>query len=90
VVLDQPENVSIMPGEQEGIVIKLEVSVAALAGEATVSFPPELRPTERLVHFLSEALSARDLILKHWRLSPEQQKELESLSNVLVVQAEEK
>lgn len=84
-VLDQLENVSILPGEQEGVVVKLEVAVSALANnDATVSFPPELRLTERLVQFLAEALSARGLTLKHWRLSPEQQRELESLSNVTV------
>ncbi len=89
VVLDQLENVSILPGEQEGVTVKLEVAVAAVAnGDATVSFPAELRLTERLVQFLAEALSARGLRLKHWRLSPEQQHELECLSNVVVSEEE--
>jgi hypothetical protein len=67
-----------------------EVQVAAQDGIATVTVPPELRLTERLVTFLNAALQARDLTLKHWTITtPEQEKELESLPNVKMEQTKE-
>ncbi len=71
--------------EQDTITLNIEVSVTSMGDEATVIVPPEVRLTERLVGHLSEALKARDLVLKHWTLTtPEQEKELESLPNVVM------
>lgn len=67
--------------------VSCEVQVRAEGGIATVTVPPELRLTERLVSFLNSALQARDLTLKHWTITtPEQEKELESLPNVKMEQ----
>jgi len=75
--------------EQETITVNCEVQVSAKDGIATVSVPPELRLTERLVAFLHAALKQRDLELKHWTISmPEQEKELENLPNVTMGQEE--
>ena len=71
--------------EQQAITVNCEVKVHALDGIATVTVPPELRLTERLVSFLHAALKQRDLELKHWSIStPEQEKELENLPNVVM------
>ena len=72
------------------IKVNCEVLVAAQDGVATVTVPPELRLTARLVTFLNSALQARDLTLKHWTITtPEQEKELESLPNVKMEQTKE-
>ncbi len=70
--------------EEESLTINIEVKVeVGDHKEATVTLPPEIRPTARLVQFLNDALSARDLNLKHWTITvPEQAKELENLPNV--------
>jgi hypothetical protein len=84
-LVPQDDSPKLLEGEQASINVNLEVTVTADSnGHATVAFPPELRPSERLVAFLAQALKERDLELKHWRLSPEQRAELESLSNVVV------
>lgn len=77
--------------EQDSITINIEVKVTSNnVEEATVSIPPEIRLTERLVSFLNDALKARNLKLKHWAITtPEQEKELENLPNVTVGQAKE-
>lgn len=73
--------------QQLPISISCEVLVSAEDGIATVTVPPELRLTERLVSFLNAALKARDLTLKHWTITvPEQEKELGSLANVKMEQ----
>ena len=73
--------------EVDSITVNCEVQVKAEAGIATVSVPPELRLTERLVSFLHAALAQRDLELKHWTITtPEQEKELENLPNVTMGQ----
>ncbi len=74
--------------EEEGITINIEVKVeVGENSEATVTVPPEVRLTQRLVQFLHEALKARDLLLKHWTITtPEQEKELENLPNVVMEQ----
>jgi hypothetical protein len=70
---------------QVAITISLEVGVTAdELGEATVILPPELRMTEAVVGKLHSAIRARELELKHWTVSNEQLKELESLSNVVI------
>ena len=82
-VLDPPERTNM--GDQEPIRVNCEVLVVAKDGVATVTVPPELRMTERLVAFLHAALKERDLELKHWTITtPEQEKELEGLSNVII------
>lgn len=69
--------------DQQPINVNCEVMVKAEEGVATVTLPPELRLTERLVNFLNAALKQRGLELKHWTLtSPEQEKDLEKLPNV--------
>jgi hypothetical protein len=76
--------------EVESITINIEVKVYEENDEATVVVPPEVRLTERLVSYLNEALKARDLLLKRWTLTtPEQEKELENLPNVIMEQAKE-
>lgn len=86
-VLDQQELINME--EQEAITVNCEVQVKARDGVATVSVPPELRLTERLVAFLHAALKQRDLELKHWTITtPEQEKELENLPNVTMGQEE--
>ncbi len=70
------------------IVINVEIKVSAEDKQATVIIPPEIRLTERLVSFLNEAVKARDLVLTHWTISPEQEKDLENLSNVVVEETE--
>jgi len=70
--------------EQEALNVNCKVEIESKEGIATVRVPPELRLTERLVSYLHEALKARDLKLKHWTISPEQEKELGNLSNVIV------
>lgn len=74
--------------KEESITINIEVKVEVGANsEATVTIPPEVRLTQRLVQFLHEALKARDLKLKHWTITiPEQEKELENLPNVVMEQ----
>lgn len=74
--------------EEENITINIEVKVeVGTNSEATVTIPPEVRLTQRLVQFLHEALKARDLELKHWTITiPEQEKELENLPNVVMEQ----
>ena len=85
--LDQQEQTDIE--EQETITVNCEVQVGAKNGIATVSVPPELRLTERLVSFLHEALKQRNLELKHWTITtPEHEKELENLPNVTMGQEE--
>ncbi len=82
-----PEGVNM--SEQESITVNCEVQVSAEDGIATVTAPPELRLTERLVSFLHAALKQRDLELKHWVLPlPEQHKELENLPNVTMEKEE--
>lgn len=84
-LVPQEDSIKIVEGEQQAISVKLEVTVTSdVNGQATVAFPPELRPSERLVSFLAQALKERGMLLKHWRLSPEQRVELENLSNVVV------
>ena len=70
----------------ENIILNVEVKVeVGENSEATVTIPPEVRLTERLVQYLHEALKARDLELKHWTITtPEQEKELENLPNVVM------
>ena len=87
--LDRQEEINM--DDQKNITINIEVQVAANGvGEATVSIPPEIRLTERLVNFLNEALKARDLQLKHWAITtPEHEQELENLPNVTVGQTKE-
>lgn len=81
-----PEGIK-MVEEQQSITVNCEVQVNALDGIATVAVPPELRLTERLVSFLHAALKQRDLELKHWTITtPEQEKELENLPNVIMGQ----
>lgn len=76
--------------EQESINVNCEVKVHAENGIATVTIPPEVRLTERLVTFLHAALKQRDLELKHWTISlPEQEQELEKLPNVVMEQNQE-
>jgi hypothetical protein len=71
------------------ISVSCAVQVQVEGSVATVSVPPELRLTERLVSFLSAALKERDLKLEHWIITtPEQKKELENLPNVKMGQAE--
>ena len=73
--------------EVESITFNCEVKVSAEDGVATVTLPPELRITERLVINLNDALKQRDLKLKHWTITtPEQEKELENLPNVVMEQ----
>lgn len=73
--------------EQESINVNCEVKVAAEDGVATVTIPPELRLTERLVSSLHEALRERDLELRHWTITlPEHEKELQELPNVVMGQ----
>ena len=83
-VLDLQEITNVQ--EQKTITVNCEVRVDADEnGVATVSVPPELRLTERLVSFLHAALKQRDLELKHWSITtPEQEKELENLPNVVM------
>jgi len=69
---------------QEPFTVNCKVEIKAEKGIATVIVPPELRLTERLVSYLHAALKARDLELKHWTISPEQEKELENLPNVVI------
>lgn len=84
-LVPQDDNPPITPGEQQAINVSLEVTVESDAdGRATVAFPPELRPSERLVSFLSQSLRERGMELRHWRLSHVQREELESLNNVVV------
>ncbi len=86
-MVPQENNLSLMDGEQQPITVSLEVVITSnSSGHATVSFPPELRPSERLVSFLANSLQERGLELKHWRLSAEQKVELENLPNVVVKQ----
>jgi hypothetical protein len=76
--LDQPESENI-------INVNIEVIVDENDGIATVTVPPELRFTERLVAFLHAAVKERGLELKNWTITtPEQEKELNNLSNVIV------
>ena len=85
VSVPQDDSPKLIEGAQQSISVSLEVTVTSDAdGNATVAFPPELRPSERLVSFLAQSLSERDLELKHWRLSAEQRAELENLPNVVV------
>lgn len=70
--------------DQEALNVNCKVEIEANKGIATVIVPPELRLTERLVSYLHAALKARDLQLKHWTISPEQEKELGNLPNVVV------
>ena len=87
--LDQPGKIELKSAleEVEGITVNCEVIVKVDGNVATVSVPPELRLTERLVSFLSAALKQRDLELKHWTITtPEQGKELENLPNVTMGQ----
>ena len=71
--------------EEESITISIEIKVTASDKKATVVVPPEIRLTERLVSFLHNALKSRGLELKHWTITtPEQEKELENLPNVVV------
>lgn len=87
-VLDQQEGSKME--EQESITLNMEVKVLAKNGEATVSVPPEVRLTERLVNHLDAALRARELQLRHWTLTvPEQEEELRNLPNVSMEQNEE-
>ncbi len=69
---------------QEGININCKVEVQAEEGIATVTVPPEIRLTERLVSYLHAVLKARDLKLKHWKINADQEKELGNLPNVVV------
>ncbi len=83
--LAPPERINME--EQESVTINCEIQVSAENGIATVTVPPELRLTERLVSFLHAALKQRDLELKHWTITlPEQEKELEKLPNVTMGQ----
>lgn len=68
--------------EVDPVVFNVSVKVFAEDKDATVHFPPEITPTERLVGYLYTVLKARDLEIKHWTLDKNQQKALESLSNV--------
>lgn len=87
-VLDPPEGINME--EQTPITVNCEVQIHAVDGIATVTVPPELRLTERLVSFLHDALKQRDLELKHWTITlPEQEKELENLPNVIMGQPQE-
>jgi len=70
--------------EQEAISVNCKVEVHAKEGIATVTVPPELRLTERLVSYLHAALGARDLKLEQWTVNAEQEKDLENLPNVVV------
>ena len=70
--------------EVDPVIFNVAVKVFAEEGEATVQLPPEVTPTERLVSYLHTILKARDLEIKHWTLDENQQKNLESLSNVEV------
>ncbi len=70
--------------EQEAISVNCRVEVHAEEGIATVTIPPEIRLTERLVSYLHAALKARDLTLKHWTINTDQEKDLGNLSNVVV------
>ena len=70
--------------EQDAISINCRIDVHAEEGVATVTVPPEIRLTERLVSYLHSALNARDLKLKHWTINAEQEKELGNLPNVVV------
>lgn len=74
----------------EPIRVNCEILVSAEGNVATVTIPPELRLTERLVAYLNAALKQRDLELKHWTItSPEQEKELENLPNVTMGQEQD-
>jgi hypothetical protein len=74
----------------EPIRVNCEILVSAEGSVATVTIPPELRLTERLVAYLNAALKQRDLELKHWTItSPEQEKELENLPNVTMGQEQD-
>lgn len=67
--------------------VNCEVLVSTEGNIATVTVPAELRLTERLVAFLHAALKQRDLELKHWTIAtPEQEKELKNLPNVVMGQ----
>lgn len=70
--------------EVESVTFNVSVKVLAEGEEATVEIPPEITPTERLVSYLYQVLKARNLNIKHWTLNENQQKALESLSNVVV------
>jgi hypothetical protein len=74
---------------QEPVVLNLEVSVTEEDGIATVQCPEELRITERVASVLHQAMEARDLKLKKWVLSADQQKDLEGLTNVTVEEKQE-
>jgi hypothetical protein len=69
---------------QEPITLNLEIQVTEVDGIATVQCPEELRITERAASVLHQALEARDLKLKKWIVSEDQQKDLEGLTNVKV------
>lgn len=70
--------------EVESVTFNVSVKVLAEGEDATVEIPPEVTPTERLVSYLYQVLKARNLNIKHWTLNENQQKALESLSNVVV------
>ena len=69
---------------QDPVVLSIEVSITEENGIATVQCPEELRITEKVASVLHQAMTARDLRLKKWILSPAQQKDLEGLTNVEV------
>lgn len=77
--------------ELDPVVFNISVKVTAdnEDGDVTVQMPPEVRPTERLVSYLHTVLKDRGLSIKRWTLDETQQKELESLSNVVVERKEE-
>ncbi len=88
--MEKVVSVQLEPVKKDDVLrIDIEVSVEVDGDAATISLPPEIRLTERLVAHLAQQLNNRGLELKRWTLSPEQQEELKNLSNVVVQEQEE-
>ena len=83
--MDPQEGISM----QDPIILNLEIKVTEEDGVATLECPSELRITERVASIFHQAVDARGLKLKKWVVSPEQQSDLEGLSNVAIVEVQE-
>jgi len=84
VALVPPEGINMA----ENIILKLEVEIDEEDGIATLKCPAELRITERVASVLHQSVTAQGLKLQKWSISEDQQRDLQSLTNVVVNESE--
>ena len=56
--------------------------------QATIDIPAEIRLTSALLSYITGALKARGLELKHMNIAPQHEEELSKLSNVVLEKTE--